>query len=91
MCCPHNKLQPMEEDPAVSTESRKRKKRRSGRSISRHKQSGKAKSVKPGAVQNEFPNQSMSFAEPPLNVVAKQPSKAQKVKSVKKQLYNQKK
>jgi hypothetical protein len=58
MCCPHNKLQPMEEGPAVSTKSRKRKKRRSGSSISCHKRSGKAKSVKPGAVQNEFPNQS---------------------------------
>jgi hypothetical protein len=65
----------MEEFPVVSTKSCKRKKRRSGSSISRHKQSGKAKSVKSGAVQNEFPNQSMSFAEPPLNVVAKQLSK----------------
>jgi hypothetical protein len=32
----------------------------------------------------------MSFAEPPLNVVAKQLSQAQKLKSVRKQLYNQK-
>jgi hypothetical protein len=70
----------MEEDPAVSTESCKRKKRRSGSSISCHKRSRKAKSVKPGVVQNEFPNQSLSFAEPPLNVVAKQPSQAQKLK-----------
>jgi septal ring factor EnvC (AmiA/AmiB activator) len=32
----------------------------------------------------------MSFAEPPLNVVAKHLSQAQKLKSVRKQLYNQK-
>ena len=32
----------------------------------------------------------MSFTEPPLNVVAKQLSQAQKLKSVRKQLYNQK-
>jgi hypothetical protein len=42
----------------------------------------------PFAVQNEFPNQSMLFAEPPLNVVAKQPSHAQKLKSIRNQLYN---
>ena len=90
MCCPNNLLKPMEEDPAVSTESRKRRKRRGGSSISRHQRSGKAKSVKPGAVQNTVPNQAMSFAEPPPNVVTKQPTQAQKLKSVRKRLENQK-
>jgi myosin heavy subunit len=90
MCCPNNILKPMEEDPAVSTESRKRMKRRGGSSISRHQQSGNAKSVKPGAVPNTVPNQAMSFAEPPPNVVTKQPTQAQKLKSVRKRLENQK-
>lgn len=86
MCCPHNSIQPMEDDPGVSTESSKRKRRKSADSISRHKRTGKAKSVKPGAVQNVFPNQPMSFAEPPSIVVPKKPSQAQRLKSIRNRL-----
>jgi hypothetical protein len=80
----------MEEGPEVSTKSRKRRKRRGGSSISCHQRSGNAKSVQPGAVRNTVPNQAMSFAEPPPNVVTKQPPQAQKLESVRKRLENQK-